>query len=246
MILLLAVGAAHRVARLLGEQGEPAHARASDPHEQVMNRLLTPVAKFWICKRGAAFAQEAMECLGGNGYVEEGGEGVMARIYREMPLNSIWEGAGNIMALDLLRALRKADAGAALAEAKTAERIDRVAFFIETRCQSDAIRKLQAHDLDGINETILGIQQRKRTGFLSKSKTAKAQVVGILSIEFKKQRTGEIVGVGHGERGNFMGVRGNLKMGLSDDWREFRRFRHSALPCRGNSRSGGLRIRRSP
>jgi putative acyl-CoA dehydrogenase len=47
-----------------------------------------------------------MECLGGNGYVEEGGEGVMARIYREMPLNSIWEGAGNIMALDLLRALR--------------------------------------------------------------------------------------------------------------------------------------------
>ncbi len=50
-----------------------------------------------------------MECLGGNGYVEEGGEGVMARIYREMPLNSIWEGAGNIMALDLLRALRKRD-----------------------------------------------------------------------------------------------------------------------------------------
>jgi putative acyl-CoA dehydrogenase len=48
-----------------------------------------------------------MECLGGNGYVEEHGEGVMARIYREMPLNSIWEGAGNIMALDLMRALRK-------------------------------------------------------------------------------------------------------------------------------------------
>jgi putative acyl-CoA dehydrogenase len=89
--------------------------RASDPHEQVMTRLLTPVAKFWICKRGSHFAQEAMECLGGNGYVEEGGEGVMARIYREMPLNSIWEGAGNIMALDLLRALRKADAAAALA-----------------------------------------------------------------------------------------------------------------------------------
>jgi putative acyl-CoA dehydrogenase len=89
--------------------------RADDTHEQVMNRLLTPVAKFWICKRGSHFAQEAMECLGGNGYVEEGGEGVMARIYREMPLNSIWEGAGNIMAIDLLRALRKADAAAALA-----------------------------------------------------------------------------------------------------------------------------------
>ena len=90
--------------------------RADDAHEQVMNRLLTPVAKFWICKRGSHFAQEAMECLGGNGYVEEGGEGVMARIYREMPLNSIWEGAGNIMAIDLLRALRKADAAAALAQ----------------------------------------------------------------------------------------------------------------------------------
>jgi putative acyl-CoA dehydrogenase len=87
----------------------------NDAHEAAMARLLTPVAKFWICKRGSHFAQEAMECLGGNGYVEEGGEGVMARIYREMPLNSIWEGAGNIMALDLLRALRKADAAAALA-----------------------------------------------------------------------------------------------------------------------------------
>ena len=94
-----------------------AHAfdRPDDTHEQLMARLLTPVAKFWICKRGSAFSQEAMECLGGNGYVEEGGEGVMARIYREMPLNSIWEGAGNIMALDLLRVLRKGDVAAALA-----------------------------------------------------------------------------------------------------------------------------------
>jgi putative acyl-CoA dehydrogenase len=82
---------------------------ANDEHEAVMRRLLTPVAKFWICKRGSAFAQEAMECLGGNGYVEAAGEGVMARIYREMPVNSIWEGAGNIMAIDLLRALRGAD-----------------------------------------------------------------------------------------------------------------------------------------
>ncbi|MDP2407029.1 MAG: isovaleryl-CoA dehydrogenase [Hydrogenophaga sp.] len=89
--------------------------RPGDAHEQAMQRLLTPVAKFWICKRGSHFAEEAMECLGGNGYVEEGGEGIVARIYREMPVNSIWEGAGNIMALDLLRALRKADAAAALA-----------------------------------------------------------------------------------------------------------------------------------
>ena len=90
--------------------------RPGDAHEQLMARLLTPVAKFWICKRGAGYAQEAMECLGGNGYVEEGGEGVMARIYREMPVNSIWEGAGNIMALDLLRALHKGDVASALAQ----------------------------------------------------------------------------------------------------------------------------------
>jgi putative acyl-CoA dehydrogenase len=90
--------------------------RRQDAQQAAVARLLTPIAKFWICKRGSHFAQEAMECLGGNGYVEEGGEGIMARIYREMPLNSIWEGAGNIMALDLLRAIRKADAAAALAQ----------------------------------------------------------------------------------------------------------------------------------
>ncbi|KQW36905.1 isovaleryl-CoA dehydrogenase [Rhizobacter sp. Root404] len=84
--------------------------RQDDPFEALMRRVLTPVAKFWVCKRGSALAQEAMECLGGNGYVEEHGEGTMARIYREMPLNSIWEGAGNIMALDLLRAMKKRDA----------------------------------------------------------------------------------------------------------------------------------------
>ncbi len=90
--------------------------RPDDEHEKAIARLLTPISKFWICKRGSHFGQEAMECLGGNGYVEENGEGVMARIYREMPVNSIWEGAGNIMALDLLRATRKADGAAALAQ----------------------------------------------------------------------------------------------------------------------------------
>jgi putative acyl-CoA dehydrogenase len=81
-------------------------ARAFDAGtgEEGLRRVLTPVAKFWICKRGAHFVQEAMEAVGGNGYVEENG---LARIYREMPLNSIWEGAGNVMCLDLLRGLRK-------------------------------------------------------------------------------------------------------------------------------------------
>ena len=117
--------------------------RRDDAHEAAMARLLTPVAKYWICKRGSHFAQEAMECLGGNGYVEEGGEGVMARIYREMPLNSIWEGAGNIMALDLLRALRKADAAAALAHELAPARgahpaLDRLAAALPTRVEAMA------------------------------------------------------------------------------------------------------------
>ena len=112
----------------------------SDSHEQLMGRLLTPIAKYWICKRGSMFAQEAMECLGGNGYVEAGGKGTMARIYREMPLNSIWEGAGNIMALDLLRALRKGDAAAALAKelapAKGAHAaLDRLAAALPSRVE---------------------------------------------------------------------------------------------------------------
>jgi len=105
-----------------------ASEHGNDAQEAVIRRVLTPIAKFWICKRGAGYAQEAMECLGGNGYVEEGGEGVMARIYREMPVNSIWEGAGNIMALDLLRALRGADVAAALAQELAPARGEHAAF----------------------------------------------------------------------------------------------------------------------
>jgi putative acyl-CoA dehydrogenase len=78
--------------------------RASDAHAAAWRRLMTPVTKYWVCKLAPAFAYEAMECLGGNGYVEEG---VAARVYRELPLNAIWEGSGNVMALDLLRVLQR-------------------------------------------------------------------------------------------------------------------------------------------
>jgi putative acyl-CoA dehydrogenase len=83
-------------------------ARAFDlqsiKEEEQFRRLATPAAKFWLCKRAIAVGAEAMEVIGGNGYVEEWS---MARLYRETPLNSIWEGSGNIMCLDLLRALEK-------------------------------------------------------------------------------------------------------------------------------------------
>lgn len=98
------------------------NAQASE-HERLIARVLTPVAKFWICKRASHFAEEAMECLGGSGYIEEDGHGAMARIYREMPVNSIWEGSGNIMAIDLLRALRKGDVASAL-QAELAPALD--------------------------------------------------------------------------------------------------------------------------
>ncbi len=78
--------------------------RASDEHAAAWRRLMTPVTKYWVCKIGPALAYEAMECLGGNGYVEEG---MAARLYRELPLNAIWEGSGNVMALDLLRVLQR-------------------------------------------------------------------------------------------------------------------------------------------
>jgi len=83
-------------------------ARSFDHPEDVRaaawRRLMTPVTKFWVCKVAPMMVGEAMECLGGNGYVEEHG---LARIYREVPVNSIWEGSGNVMALDVLRVLQK-------------------------------------------------------------------------------------------------------------------------------------------
>ena len=75
-----------------------------DPHEAAMARLATALGKYWICKRAPAFVNEAQECLGGAGYVEESS---LPRLYRQAPLNSIWEGSGNIQCLDVLRALSR-------------------------------------------------------------------------------------------------------------------------------------------
>jgi putative acyl-CoA dehydrogenase len=74
------------------------------PLQRAYQRIVTPAAKFWVCKRGVELAGEAMEVFGGNGYVDDG---PMARIFRDMPVNSIWEGSGNVMCLDVLRAISK-------------------------------------------------------------------------------------------------------------------------------------------
>ncbi len=106
-------------------------ANASDPVERAWQRVLTPAAKLWVCKRALAVTGEAMEVLGGNGYVETGS---LARLYREAPVNSIWEGSGNVMALDVLRAAQREaeplqawfDVQAAVLDAPERQRLGRV------------------------------------------------------------------------------------------------------------------------
>jgi putative acyl-CoA dehydrogenase len=123
--------------------GATDRAAAGDEDEAAFRRLSLAVTKYWVCKRAPAHAAEALECLGGNGYVEESG---MPRLYREAPLMSIWEGSGNVAALDALRAM-----------ARTPESVD--AFFTEvTKAQGgdqrldDAIARLgkELSDVDEI------------------------------------------------------------------------------------------------
>ena len=86
---------AGRVARAYDEEAE-------NPEKRPLRRVLTAIGQYWVCKRGPAMVSEALECHGGGGYVEES---ILPRIYREIPLSSIWEGSGNVMCLDVLRAL---------------------------------------------------------------------------------------------------------------------------------------------
>ncbi len=109
-----------RCARAFDESEPP----ASSEQAKALRRVATAIGKYWVCKRGAAMAAEALECFGGNGYVEEA---PMARIYRDIELNTVWEGAGNVAALDVLRAIVKEPAGlpALLAECEPARGSDR-------------------------------------------------------------------------------------------------------------------------
>jgi putative acyl-CoA dehydrogenase len=91
-------------ATALGMRLAAAADAGDDAHEVALRRIALPLAKFWVCKRTPAMVAEALECLGGNGFVEESG---MPLVFRESPLNSIWEGSGNVNALDVLRALNR-------------------------------------------------------------------------------------------------------------------------------------------
>jgi len=99
-------------------------ADPADEHEQLLKRLLTPVAKYWTCKRAPQHAAEALECLGGAGFVEESG---LPRVFRQSPLNGVWEGSGNVICLDVLRAVARAPQALEvfLAEVDVAGGVDR-------------------------------------------------------------------------------------------------------------------------
>ena len=76
----------------------------SDAGEGLLSRICTPIAKYWACKRAPPFVVEALECHGGNGFIADH---LMERLYREAPLNGIWEGTGNVICLDVLRAMQR-------------------------------------------------------------------------------------------------------------------------------------------
>jgi putative acyl-CoA dehydrogenase len=97
--------------RLMMHLADAFERAAHDPAAEAWKRIVTPAAKFWVCKRTVDATAEAMEVWGGNGYVEDG---PLARLYREAPVNSIWEGSGNIMCLDVLRAIHKSPESATL------------------------------------------------------------------------------------------------------------------------------------
>ncbi|QBI54688.1 isovaleryl-CoA dehydrogenase [Streptomonospora litoralis] len=133
--------------------GAADRAIRGDATEAAFRRIAVAVGKFWVTKRLPAHAAEALECLGGNGYVEESG---MPRLFRESPLNSIWEGSGNVAALDVLRALGRHPEGAEVfvAELRRAEGAD-------SRFD-DALKRLleQLHDTEDIEFRARGLVER--------------------------------------------------------------------------------------
>jgi putative acyl-CoA dehydrogenase len=121
-----------------------------DPAEALLARILTPAGKYWICKRGPGFGAEAMEVLGGGGYVEEG---ELARLYRELPVNSIWEGSGNVMCLDVLRALGRSPAAAQALAAELGAAGSANADYVRFTAQLD--RDLAAFDANEFGARVL-------------------------------------------------------------------------------------------
>jgi putative acyl-CoA dehydrogenase len=163
-----------------------------DADEAAYMRLLTPAIKYWVCKSSPAFLYEAMECLGGNGYVEEG---ILARHYREAPVNAIWEGSGNVMCLDVLRAMsREADAALSVLQKLTGETeglpgaADAVAFIGKTvrRPDGERLARLAVEKLAllAAAAALNGISPRHAELFaLTRLATPRASMYGAVDLE---------------------------------------------------------------
>ncbi|MCX5230984.1 acyl-CoA dehydrogenase family protein [Streptomyces sp. NBC_00233] len=136
----LAVEAEAATLAALRLAGAVDRAARGDAEEEQLRRLGLAVTKYWVCKRAPAHAAEALECLGGNGYVEDSG---LPRLYRESPLPSIWEGSGNVAALDVLRAM-----------ARQPQAVE--AFFAEVELGAGADRRLDAA-VAGLRKDLAGL-----------------------------------------------------------------------------------------
>ncbi|MFP3920073.1 MAG: isovaleryl-CoA dehydrogenase [Dichotomicrobium sp.] len=155
----------------------------TDEDEAAYRRLMTPVVKYWVCKAAPPFLYEAMECLGGNGYVEEG---PLARAYREAPVNAIWEGSGNVMCLDVLRVLRRSpEAAERVAErfARAAEGEPRLIAAVERLKQ--ALRAPNEADGRYLSETLALVGAACEMRQHAPSPLADAFIASRLSGEFR-------------------------------------------------------------
>jgi putative acyl-CoA dehydrogenase len=155
---------------------------ADDPLEAARARLLTPALKYRVCKIAPAFVYEAMECLGGNGYVEEG---MLARLYREAPVNAIWEGSGNVMCLDVLRAFgRDSEASLGVLEALTRETADLPGASDSVRAIVAALSRSSAEaDARSLTE---------RLALLATAAALKASAPAVVAEAFARARLGSV------------------------------------------------------
>jgi putative acyl-CoA dehydrogenase len=143
-------------------------ARAFDEGDDALRRFATAVMKYWICKRAAGHAGEALECFGGNGYAEDSG---MPLLYRDAPLMSIWEGSGNVAALDVLRAMGKEPEGLP-------------AFLAECELGRGADKRFDAH-LDSLGARLAGLASGETEADLIDAQFGARRVVEDLGVAFQ-------------------------------------------------------------
>ncbi len=143
-------------------------ARAFDEGDEPLRRFATAVLKYWVCKRAPGHAGESLECLGGNGYVEESG---MPLLYRDAPLMSIWEGSGNVAALDVLRAMAKEPEGLP-------------AFLAECELARGTDARYDAH-LDAVSERLASLAEGDRDAAIIDAQFSARRVVEDLGVAFQ-------------------------------------------------------------